>query len=112
VVAMEPRAGDDPNAGVLRTLLREVEEHGLEVTRIPSPGRVLDAEGRIMPASYANFYVSNAAVVVPPYGSPFDDEAVERIGLLFPGRRALGIDARAILTGGGAFHCITQQVPS
>jgi agmatine deiminase len=111
VVAMEPRAGDDPNAVVLRTLLREVEGHGLEVARIPSPGRILDAEGRVMPASYANFYVSNAAVVVPTYGSPFDDEAVERIGLLFPGRRALGIDARAILTGGGAFHCVTQQVP-
>jgi agmatine deiminase len=111
VVAMEPRAGDDPNAGVLRTLLGEVGAHGLEVARIPSPGRVLDAEGRVMPASYANFYVSNAAVVVPTYGSPFDDEAVERIGLLFPGRRTLGIDARAILTGGGAFHCITQQVP-
>jgi len=111
VVAMEPRAGDDPNAGVLRALLREVEAHGLEVARIPSPGRILDAEGRVMPASYANFYVSNAAVVVPTYGSPFDDEAVECIGLLFPGRRTLGIDARAILTGGGAFHCITQQVP-
>jgi agmatine deiminase len=111
VVAMEPRAGDDPNAGVLRKLLREVEAHGLEVARIPSPGRILDAEGRVMPASYANFYVSNAAVVVPTYGSPFDDEAVECIGLLFPGRRTLGIDARAILTGGGAFHCITQQVP-
>lgn len=112
VVAMEPRAGDDPNAGVLRALLREVAAHGLEVARIPSPGRIVDADGRVMPASYANFYVSNSAVVVPTYGSPYDDEAVECIGALFPGRRALGIDARAILTGGGAFHCITQQVPA
>jgi agmatine deiminase len=111
VVAMEPRSGDDPNAAALRALIGEAGGHGLEVVRIPSPGRVLDAEGRIMPASYANFYVANACVIVPTYGSPWDDEAVERIGALFPGRRSIGIDARAILTGGGAFHCITQQQP-
>jgi agmatine deiminase len=64
-----------------------------------------------MPASYVNFYVGNAAVVVPTYGAPWDDEAVQRIGTLFPGRRCIGVDARAVLTGGGAFHCITQQQP-
>jgi agmatine deiminase len=112
VVAMEPRSPDDPNRAVLGSLLREAEAHGLEVVRIPSPGRVLDAEGRVMPASYVNFYVANTTVVVPTYGSPWDDEAVERVGALFPGRRAVGIDARAVLTGGGAFHCITQQQPS
>jgi agmatine deiminase len=117
VVAMEPRAGDDPNRDVLHELLRDAASlrdargRKLEVVRIPSPGRVLDGDDRVMPASYVNFYVSNASVVVPTYGAPWDDEAVERIGALFPGRRAVGIDARAILTGGGAFHCITQQQP-
>ncbi|HEY3816383.1 MAG TPA: agmatine deiminase family protein [Polyangiaceae bacterium] len=111
VVAMEARRGDDPNREALDALVREAGAHGLEVVRIPSPGRVLDAEGRLMPASYVNFYVANAAVVVPTYGSPDDDEAVERIGALFPGRRAVAVDARAVLTGGGAFHCITQQQP-
>jgi agmatine deiminase len=112
VVAMEARGSDDPNRVVLGSLLRQAEAHGLEVVRIPSPGRVLDAEGRVMPASYVNFYVANTTVVVPTYGSPWDDEAVERVGALFPGRRAIGIDARPLLTGGGAFHCITQQQPS
>jgi agmatine deiminase len=111
VVAMEARASDDPNRDVLRTLLRDASAHGLDVVRVPSPGRIVDADGRVMPASYVNFYVSNAAVVVPTYGSPFDDEAVERIASLFPGRRTVGVEARAILTGGGAFHCITQQQP-
>jgi agmatine deiminase len=112
VVAMEARGSDDPNRGALEALVREAAGHGLEVVRIPSPGRILDADGRIMPASYANFYVCNASVVVPTYGAPWDDEAVERIGALFPGRRAVGVDARAVLTGGGAFHCITQQQPA
>ena len=117
VVAMEPRAGDDPNRDVLRELLRDAASlrdargRKLEVVRIPSPGRVLDAEDRVMPASYVNFYVTNASVVVPTYGAPWDDEAVEGIGALFPGRNPVGVDARAILTGGGAFHCITQQQP-
>jgi agmatine deiminase len=117
VVAMEPRAGDDPNRDVLHELLRDAASlrdargRKLEVVRIPSPGRVLDVEDRVMPASYVNFYLTNTSVVVPTYGAPWDDEAVERIGALFPGRRSVGVDARAILTGGGAFHCITQQEP-
>ncbi len=117
VVAMEPRLTDDPNQEALRALLRDlgafVDARGrrIEVARIPSPGRIVDADGWVLPASYVNFYVANASVVVPTYDSPFDDEAVERIGALFPGRRTVGVDARAILTGGGAFHCITQQQP-
>jgi agmatine deiminase len=111
VVAMEARTSDDPNREALKALVKQAQGHGLEVVRVPSPGRILDAEGRVMPASYVNFYISNAAVVVPTYASPFDDEAVERIGALFPGRVTVGVDARAILTGGGAFHCITQQQP-
>ncbi len=117
VVAMEPRSADDPNRAVLNTLVREAEAlvdargRRLEVVRIPSPGLVVDADGRTMPASYTNFYLTNASVVVPIYGSPFDDEAVERISALFPGRRGIGVDSRALLTGGGALHCITQQQP-
>ncbi|HEX4449108.1 MAG TPA: agmatine deiminase family protein [Polyangiaceae bacterium] len=117
VVAMEPRSDDDPNRDALRALLAEigsmVDARGrrLELAPVPSPGRVVDKRGRVLPASYVNFYLANAAVVVPTYGSPFDGEAVERIGALFPGRRAVGVDARAILSGGGAFHCITQQQP-
>jgi agmatine deiminase len=117
VVAMEARSGDDPNRDVLRALVSEAEEftdasgQRLDVVRIPSPGRIVDREGRVMPASYVNFYVTNANVVVPTYGAPWDDEAVETIGALFPGRRSIGIDARGILSGGGALHCITQQKP-
>jgi len=117
VVVMEPRTRDDPNQRALEEIARDtarfVDARGrrIEVVRIPSPGRVVDPGGRVAPASYVNFYISNAAVVVPTYGSPFDDEAVARLSTLFPQRRVTAIDARAILTGGGAFHCITQQQP-
>jgi agmatine deiminase len=117
VLAMEPRGSDDPNRDALRALLQElgamVDARGrrLEVVTVPSPGRVTGEDGRVMPASYVNFYLANASVVVPTYGSPFDGAAVERIAGLFPGRRTIGVEARAVLSGGGAFHCITQQQP-
>jgi agmatine deiminase len=48
---------------------------------------------------------------VPTYGVPNDAAAVAAIAACFPGRRTLGRSAKAILSGGGAFHCITQQQP-
>lgn len=117
VVCMRPSGEDDPNAAVLDEIARDlaamVDAKGrrLQVIRLPSPGRVEDEDGAIMPASYANFYVGNTTVVVPTYGTAHDDDAVRELAPLFPGRRVVGRSARTILEGGGAFHCITQQQP-
>jgi agmatine deiminase len=113
---MEPTR-DDPNRDAMiairSALERSIDARGrkLEVVAIPSPGAVTDEDGRLMPASYLNFYIGNTTVVIPTYGAPNDDAAVRAIGALFPGRRTVGASAKAILAGGGAFHCITQQVP-
>lgn len=109
-VAIPDAAENDPNWRVYQHARRDLEAAGLEVVAIPSPGRVLRDE-EIVPASYMNFYVGNAAVVVPTYGAENDGAAVAAIGALFPGREAVGFRADHILTGGGSFHCISQQVP-
>jgi agmatine deiminase len=109
-VAIPEAVDDDPNAAVYADAAEALLDADLEVVAIPSPGPV-ERDGEIIPASYMNFYVGNATIVVPVYGSPNDGAAVEAIQALFPERRAIGLRADHILTGGGSFHCISQQVP-
>jgi len=111
VAAMEP-AADDPNRDALRGILDDLRAARLEVVTVPSPGTVLDATGMLMPASYMNFYIANTTVVVPTYGVAADDAAVAAIAKLFPQRRTIGVDGKAVVVGGGAFHCSTQQQPT
>lgn len=116
-VCMRPSGEDDPNREALSTIERDLrscrDARGrlLDVVTVPSPGLVSGGDGEPMAASYVNYYVGNRTVVVPVYGAPWDAEAVAAIGALFPGRRAVGVAARDLLQGGGAFHCISQQVP-
>ena len=106
---------DDPNAAAYdaaaAALAGFVDAAGapLQVIRIPSPGRLLSAEHRVVPASHMNFLIANGAVVVPTYGDPAGTWAVQALQMLFPDRAVIGLPATALLTGGGAFHCISQQ---
>jgi agmatine deiminase len=59
-----------------------------------------------------NFLIANGAVVVPTYGGRAGEFAVGALGELFPGREVIGLPSRALLTGGGSFHCISQQEPA
>ena len=106
-----PESGADPNKEIWGDARYRAEQFGLELVLVPSPGRI-EQEGKLVAASYMNFYIGNAAVVVPVYGAANDEAAVELIGALFPGREAIGIRADHVLTGGGSFHCISQQVPA
>ena len=111
VLAVPVSAGaDDANAATYDDARHRAEAFGLETVALPSPGLVI-RDGEMIPASYMNFYIGNAAVVVPLYGAANDKAAVEAIAALFPGRSAVGLRADHVLTGGGSFHCISQQMP-
>jgi agmatine deiminase len=117
-VCMRPAGGDDPNADALVAVandlksFRDTRGRALDVVAIPSPGLVPGEDGAPMPASYVNFFVGNRAVVVPVYGTSADEDALRALEPLFPGRRIVGVPARDLLAGGGAWHCITQQDPA
>ena len=111
-VAIPTATSDDPNEAVYKDAARRLKAAKLDIVTLPSPGKVLSDEGDIIPASYMNFFIGNAAVVVPQYGAPNDRAAVEVVQALFPDRIAVGLRADHILTGGGSFHCISQQVPA
>ena len=117
VMCMQPTIPDDPNYQVLHDIAEQLEAmtdakgRKLKVIKIPSPHLVVDDEGEIMPASYLNFYISNDSVIIPTYGSINDDLAVTEIAKHFPNRKVIGLSAKNILLGGGAFHCITCHQP-
>jgi agmatine deiminase len=64
-----------------------------------------------LPATYANFYIGNAAVLLPVFDDPHDALAIDTLQKAFPTRRIAAIDARDLVWGFGAFHCVTQQEP-
>ena len=82
-----------------------------EVVPLPMPSP-LYFDGDRLPASYANFYISNAAVIVPTFNDPADRVALGTLGELFTDRPVVGIHAVDLVLGFGSLHCLTQQQPA
>ena len=121
VVCMRPTGADDPNAEILaaieKQLARATDAQGrkLEVITVPSPGRTL-IEDEPAAASHMNFYIANHSVIVPVYGALTGKsepglEALEILNGVIDRPHFCAVDSSHILTGGGSFHCISQQQP-
>lgn len=83
----------------------------LDIVELPMPDPIY-YEGQRLPASYANFYISNKHVIVPTFRSKRDEEAMSLISECFPDREVYGIDSTDIIWGLGSFHCLSQQEPA
>ncbi len=81
-----------------------------EVVDLPMPAP-LYFDGQRLPASYANFYVANAAVLAPTFNDPNDRVALGILGEMFSDRPVVGIHAVDLVWGLGTLHCLTQQQP-
>jgi len=97
-----------------RERLREMRlENGAKVEIVPLPMPApLYFNGQRLPASYANFYISNAAVLVPTFNDPKDRLALGILAECFPNRPVVGIHAVDLVWGLGTLHCLTQQQPA
>ena len=82
-----------------------------EIVPLPMPGPLFFA-GRRLPASYANFYIANACVIVPTFNDPNDRVALGILGELFRDRPVVGIHSVDLVLGSGSLHCLTQQQPA
>ncbi|WP_128544030.1 agmatine deiminase family protein [Larkinella soli] len=116
VVSTETNPNDD-NYEFLQGIHRDLKEmrllngKPLNIVNLPMPEPVL-SEGLRLPASYANFYISNAAVIVPTFRCDKDQIAIEILERCFPNRKVVGIDATEVVWGLGTFHCLSQQEPA
>lgn len=107
---------EDANYEILQENLRRLQAatdqdgHPLRVVPLPMPRPVL-FEGQRLPASYANFYVGNAVVLVPTFDDPADRVALTTLAELFPGREVVGIHATDLVWGLGTLHCLSREQP-
>ncbi len=116
VVCSEPggdRHNRDVHAEVMRGLrgARDARGRRLEVVGVPAPSGVSSTfDHSPMPANYLNFVIANGTVCVPTFGVREDAKALDVLQKAMPGRKVVGLPARGLLHGGGAFHCVTQPV--
>jgi agmatine deiminase len=106
---------EDENYAPLRenyqVLKSATDQKGKPITviPIPMPGETFDDTR--LPASYANFLITNKVVLLPTFHHPNDRIAATILEGVFPGREVIGIDCRAMVRGLGTLHCISQQQP-
>ena len=116
VLAHEDDTADENHARSLDNLLRlqrarDARGQPLRVASLPYPRAVM-MDGQRLPASYANFYIANHAVLVPTFNDPNDRVALTTLAGLMPGRQVVGIHALDLVWGFGTLHCLSQQQPA
>ncbi|HEY0739990.1 MAG TPA: agmatine deiminase family protein [Chryseosolibacter sp.] len=82
----------------------------MNIVELPMPRPIVYDDMRL-PASYANFYISNKYVIVPTFRDKNDEKALTLLAGYFPGRKVIGLDSLDIIWGLGSFHCLSQQEP-
>jgi agmatine deiminase len=116
VVMIEESNPRDPNYRAIAENWERIRDLRLEdgtrpdVVPLPMPGPIY-FDGQRLPASYANFYISNAAVIVPTFNDPNDRAAIGTLADLFSDREVVGVHAVDLVLGLGTLHCLSQQQP-
>jgi agmatine deiminase len=116
IVLAQEKKNRDPNHRVLEAArerlegVRDARGRKIRVIRLPMPSPVA-FDGQRLPASYANFYIGNQAVLVPTFNDPQDRVALGILSELFPARDVVGVHALDLVLGLGTIHCSTQQEP-
>ena len=107
---------ENPNYDILQQNLKQLKSWNskdgskLKIVELPLPDPIY-LDGEILPASYANFLISNDAVFIPSFNQNYSDLLAEKILQdCFPNKKIIAIDCRYFLLEGGAIHCLSQQL--
>jgi len=117
VLAVVEENRNDPNHHLLQKNLEQLNQmrllngKQLNIVELPMPDEVIFEDQRL-PASYANFYITNKSVIVPIFQCRKDEKALRIIQDCFPTRKVIGIDSTELIWGLGSFHCLSQQEPA
>ena len=111
VLVHDQRDPAHPDHEVTAEVVDLLQGEGFEVVRIPAPATLRDDDG-FVDYSYVNHVVTNGGVVACTFADPHDDEALDVLRSVYPGREVVGVDAREVFARGGGLHCITQQQPA
>jgi agmatine deiminase len=117
VVTVVEKNKKDENYKPLQENLKALQKLRLEngkqlnIAELPMPEAIVFEDMRL-PASYANFYISNNYVIVPTFRDKNDDKALTILEACFPERKVVGLDSLDIIWGLGSFHCLSQQEPA
>ena len=117
VVTVVETNKQDENFDLLQQNLKQIKQmrllncKQLNIIELPMPSPIIWEEQRL-PASYANFYISNAAVVVPTYRDKNDQVVLDILSKVFTDRKVIGIDSTDVIWGLGSWHCLSQQEPA
>jgi agmatine deiminase len=97
----------------LERLCASLDQDGrpFKIETLPMPPAVIHEDTRL-PASYANFYIANRAVLMPRFDCPQDNVAAKTLSRLFPGRVVVGVPSTDLVWGLGSVHCLSQQHPA
>ncbi|TAG11696.1 MAG: agmatine deiminase family protein [Sphingobacteriia bacterium] len=117
VITVVEENKQDINYDLLQTNLQQLKQmrllngKQLNIVELPMPDAIIYEDQRL-PASYANFYISNQHIIVPIFNCAKDDKALQIIADCFKTREVVGIDSTDIIWGLGSFHCLSQQEPA
>ena len=91
---------------------RNADGEAYNLFAVPLPHAIYDEDGLRLPATYANFLITNHSVLMPIYNQPDRDQAaLEAIARAVPNRKVIGIDCNALIKQHGSLHCVTMQFP-
>lgn len=114
VAIMMANDDEDPNKKIFENIksILELQTNALgkklTIVELPSPGKIINSDGEIMPASYLNFIFTDDLIIMPIYDSIYDQKALDILKKATQ-KKVIGLKAKDILSGGGAFHCISQE---